>query len=118
MKILVVDEEPHVEDLFRQKISNGGLKLAFAFSGEKVPEILAINGVPRFARVFSNTGISGLDMERIINSPCLRHRVGRSSAYGAGGCFQKASSKGRKGSFTNPINFTNLRQEIGKISSS
>lgn len=122
MKILVVDDERDVEDLFRQKfrkeIRNGGLELVFAFSGKEALEILESDNPPEFSSVFSDInmpGMSGLEMLGIIKHRFPQLRVNMISAYGDADNYQKAMSSGAKGFFTKPVDFDSLRKEIGEI---
>ncbi len=122
MKILVVDDERDVEDLFRQKfrkeIRNEGLELLFAFSGTEALEILERNNPPQVASVFSDInmpGMSGLEMLGIIRTRFPKLRVSMISAYGDADNYQKAMSFGAKGFFTKPVDFESLRKEIGEI---
>jgi|SRR5690606_18491420 len=122
MKILVVDDERDVEDLFRQKfrkeIRNGGLELVFAFSGKEALEILESDNPPEVSSVFSDInmpGMSGLEMLGIIKHRFPQLRVNMISAYGDADNYQKAMSSGAKGFFTKPVDFDSLRKEIGEI---
>ncbi|HSF53372.1 MAG TPA: response regulator [Algoriphagus sp.] len=122
MKILVVDDERDVEDLFRQKfrkeIRNEGLELLFAFSGKEALEILENNNPPLVASVFSDInmpGMSGLEMLGIIKNRFPQLQVSMISAYGDSDNYQKAMSFGAKGFFTKPVDFESLRKEIGEI---
>ena len=122
MKILVVDDERDVEDLFRQKfrkeIRNEGLELLFAFSGKEALEILETTNPPQVAGVFSDInmpGMSGLEMLGIIKSRFPQLQVNMISAYGDTDNYTRAMSSGAKGFFTKPVDFESLRREIGEI---
>lgn len=122
MKILVVDDERDVEDLFRQKfrkeIRNEGLELLFAYSGKEALEILENNNPPQVSSVFSDInmpGMSGLEMLGIIKNRFPQLQVSMISAYGDSENYQKAMSYGAKGFFTKPVDFESLRKEIGEI---
>lgn len=122
MKILVVDDERDVEDLFRQKfrneIRNEGLELVFAFSGDEALEIIGSNDPPQVDGVYSDInmpGMSGLEMLGIIKNRFPQLKVSMISAYGDAENFQKAMSFGAKGFFTKPVDFESLRKEIGEI---
>lgn len=125
MKILVVDDERDVEDLFRQKfrkeIRNEGLELLFAFSGKEALEILEKNRPPQVATVFSDInmpGMSGLEMLGIIKDRFPKLQVSMISAYGDADNYQKAMNSGAKGFFTKPVDFDSLKKEIRDISKS
>jgi two-component system response regulator (stage 0 sporulation protein F) len=122
MKILVVDDERDVEDLFRQKfrkeIRSRGLELLFAFSGKEALEILDRENPPQVASVFSDInmpGMSGLEMLGIIKSRFPELRVSMISAYGDADNYQKAMNSGAKGFFTKPVDFDSLRREIDEM---
>lgn len=122
MKILVVDDERDVEDLFRQKfrkeIRNEGLELLFAYSGKEALEILENNHPPQVASVFSDInmpGMSGLEMLGIIKNRFPQLQVSMISAYGDQENYRKAMSSGAKGFFTKPVDFESLRKEIGEL---
>lgn len=122
MKILVVDDEPDVEELFRQKfrkeIRNEGLELLFAFSGKEALEILERDNPTQVASVFSDInmpGMSGLEMLDIIKNRFPQLRVSMISAYGDADNYQQAMRYGAKGFFTKPVDFESLRKEIGAI---
>jgi YesN/AraC family two-component response regulator len=125
MKILIVDDERDVEDLFRQKlrkeIRSGILELQFAFSGKEALDILASENPPKVVYVFSDInmpGMSGLEMLEIIKSKFPEIQVSMISAYGDEANFKKAMESGAKEFFTKPVNFENLKKEIAEITKS
>lgn len=122
MKILIVDDERDVEDLFRQKfrkeIRNEGLELDFAFSGQEALEILGSENPPQVVYVFSDInmpGMSGLEMLAIIKEKFPTIQVSMISAYGDQENYNKAMNSGAKGFFTKPVDFEALRSEIHAI---
>lgn len=122
MKILIVDDERDVEDLFRQKfrkeIRNEGLELEFAFSGQEALEILGSENPPQVVYVFSDInmpGMSGLEMLAIIKEKFPTIQVSMISAYGDQENYNKAMNSGAKGFFTKPVDFEALRSEIHAI---
>ena len=122
MKILVVDDERDVEDLFRQKfrkeIRNEGLELEFAFSGQEALEILGSENPPQVVYVFSDInmpGMSGREMLAIIKEKFPTIQVSMISAYGDQENYNKAMNSGAKGFFTKPVDFEALRSEIHAI---
>jgi CheY-like chemotaxis protein len=125
MKILIVDDEQDVEDLFRQKlrkeIRSGLLELEFAFSGKQALEILDSEKPPKVVYVFSDInmpGMSGLEMLEIIKNKFPHIQVSMISAYGDEANYKKAMDSGAKGFYTKPVNFENLKIEISKIAGS
>lgn len=123
MKILIVDDERDVEDLFRQKlrkeIRSGAIELKFAFSGKEALDILASENPPKVVYVFSDInmpGMSGLEMLDIIKERFPQIQVSMISAYGDDANYKKAMESGAKEFFTKPVNFENLKKEIALIS--
>jgi two-component system, response regulator, stage 0 sporulation protein F len=124
MKILIVDDERDVEDLFRQKlrkeIRSGILELAFAFSAKEALEILSSENPPKVVYVFSDInmpGMSGLEMLAIIKERFPQIKVSMISAYGDEANYKKAMESGAKEFYTKPVNFENLKKEIAEIAS-
>ncbi|GAB2487469.1 MAG: response regulator [Cytophagales bacterium] len=122
MKILIVDDERDIEDLFRQKfrkeIRNQGLELVFAFSGQEALDILGSENPPRVMYVFSDInmpGMSGLEMLSIAKEKFPEIQISMISAYGDSENYNKAMESGAKGFFTKPVDFEALRKEIGDI---
>jgi YesN/AraC family two-component response regulator len=123
MKILIVDDERDVEDLFRQKlrkeIKSGQLELVFAFSGNEALEILGSENPPKVVYVFSDInmpGMSGLEMLEIVKSRFPNIQVSMISAYGDADNYNKAMKSGAKGFFTKPVDFESLKKEIAELS--
>jgi CheY-like chemotaxis protein len=119
MKILIVDDERDVEDLFRQKlrkeIRSGQLELVFAFSGQEALDVLGSENPPQVVYVFSDInmpGMSGLEMLAIIKEKFPHIHVSMVSAYGDSENYNKAIKSGAKGFFTKPVDFESLKREI------
>ncbi len=122
MKILFVDDEQDVEDLFRQKfrkeIRSGKLELAFAFSGQEALDLLKSDNPPKFVYVFSDInmpGMSGLELLEEIKSRFPSIQVSMISAYGDQENYDKAMNSGAKGFFTKPVDFDSLKKEINGL---
>jgi two-component system response regulator (stage 0 sporulation protein F) len=122
MKILIVDDERDVEDLFRQKlrkeIKSGHLELVFAFSGNEALKILESENPPQVVYVFSDInmpGMSGLEMLEIVKSRFPHIQVSMISAYGDSDNYNKAMQSGAKGFFTKPVDFESLKKEIASL---
>lgn len=122
MKILIVDDERDVEELFRQKlrkeIRSGLLELKFAFSGKEALDILSSENPPKVVYVFSDInmpGMSGLEMLEIIKLRFPNIQVSMISAYGDEANYQRAMQSGAKEFYTKPIDFDNLKKEIAEI---
>ena len=118
--ILVVDDEPDVEDLFRQQFRRdlraARFTMDFARSAmqalEKVAEaeaslILILSDV-------NMPGMSGLDLLPKARQVRPDVPVILIPAYGDAETCRKAVERGAAGLFTKPIDFPNLRVEIDR----
>ncbi|QYA24285.1 response regulator [Gramella sp. MT6] len=119
MKIMVVDDEKDIEDLFRQKfrkeIRNNDLEIDFAFSGKEALKILERKDPPDVVYVFSDInmpGMTGLELLEKIKKRFPKIPVSMISAYGDSENYNKAINSGAKEFFTKPINFESLRNEL------
>lgn len=122
MKILFVDDERDIEDLFRQKfrkeIRNEGLELVFAFSGQEALDVLGSENPPKVMYVFSDInmpGMSGLEMLAKAKERFPEIQISMISAYGDSENYNKAMESGASGFFTKPVDFEALRKEIHQI---
>jgi CheY-like chemotaxis protein len=117
--ILVVDDEPDIEALFRQQfrreIRAGRFMMEFAASAAAALERAVEIREPSLILILSDInmpGMSGLEM-----LPQVRQRrpdvpVIMFTAYGDAETRRKALEFGAEGLLTKPIDFTLLRQEI------
>lgn len=118
MKILVVDDELDVEDLFLQKfrkeIRNGLVNFAFAHSGEEALKILL--GLNHEAVLILSDinmpGMSGLELlfeikSRQNNPPPVVMMV---TAYGDEENYNKAKELGADDFLTKPVDFVKLKE--------
>jgi len=122
MKIMVVDDEKDVEDLFRQKfrkeIKNNDLEIDFAFSGKEAMKLLERKDPPEVVYVFSDInmpGMTGLELLEKIKDQFPKIMVSMISAYGDSENYNKAINSGAKEFFTKPIDFESLRNELRKL---
>ena len=117
--ILVVDDEPDVEPLFRQHfrrdLKSGRFTMEFAPSA---PEAL-VRAVeirePSLILILSDInmpGMSGLEMLPKVRAERPDVPVIMITAYGDAETRRKAIERGADGLLTNPIDFALLRQEI------
>jgi len=117
--ILVVDDEPDVENLFRQQfrrdIRSGRFIMEFATSA---PEALARAreiADPSLSLIFSDInmpGMSGLEMLPKVKAVRPNVPVIMITAYGDEATKKKAAELGAAGLLTKPIDFGLLRGEI------
>jgi CheY-like chemotaxis protein len=117
--ILVVDDEPDVEDLFRQQfrrdIRAGRFTMDFAQSGasalqkisdaDAVPLILILSDI-------NMPGMSGLELLPKAKASRPDVPVIMITAYGDGDTRRRALEGGAEALLTKPIDFTALRSEI------
>jgi CheY-like chemotaxis protein len=117
--ILVVDDEPDVENLFRQQfrrdIRSGRFIMEFATSA---PEALARAreiADPSLSLIFSDInmpGMSGLEMLPKVKAVRPNVPVIMITAYGDEATNKQAAELGAAGLLTKPIDFGLLRGEI------
>jgi len=122
LRFLVVDDEPDVEMLFRQKfrkeLKSGLLELAFALSGIDALEILRCNDPPDVVYIFSDInmpGMSGLELLERVTDEFPQIKVSMISAYGDQENYNRAMESGARGFFTKPIDFVTLKEEITSL---
>jgi CheY-like chemotaxis protein len=117
--ILVVDDEPDVEDLFRQQfrrdIRSGRFTMEFATSGDSaLQKISDANNVPLIL-ILSDVnmpGMSGLELLPKAKASRPDVPVIMITAYGDGDTRRRAMAAGAETLLTKPIDFSALRSEI------
>ncbi|MBR1190378.1 MULTISPECIES: response regulator [unclassified Bradyrhizobium] len=117
--ILVVDDEPDVEDLFRQQfrrdIRAGRFTMEFVKSGDSaLKKIGDANAVPLML-ILSDVnmpGMSGLELLPKAKASRPDVPVIMITAYGDGDTRRIALEGGAEALLTKPIDFTALRSEI------
>jgi CheY-like chemotaxis protein len=117
--ILVVDDEPDVEALFRQQFRRemraGRFQLEFAPSAAAALARAADVRDPSLILILSDVnmpGMSGLDMLPEVRAKRPDVPVIMITAYGDAETRKKAIERGAEGLLTKPIDFAVLRQEI------
>ena len=117
--ILVVDDEPDVETLFRQQfrreLRSGRFLMEFASSAPAALQRAVELREPTLILVLSDInmpGMSGLDMLPSLRAGRPEVPVIMISAYGDAETRRKALERGAEGLMTKPIDFGALRQEI------
>lgn len=117
--ILVVDDEPDVEDLFRQQfrrdIRTGRFTMEFAESGDSaLQKISDANAVPLIL-ILSDVNMPGMSgLELLPKAKASRPDVSviMITAYGDSDTRRRALEGGAEALLTKPIDFTALRSEI------
>jgi CheY-like chemotaxis protein len=117
--ILVVDDEPDVENLFRQQfrrdIRSGRFVMEFATSAPEALERAKTMVDPSLSLILSDInmpGMSGLEMLPKVKAARPNVPVIMITAYGDEATKKKATELGAAGLLTKPIDFGLLRGEI------
>jgi len=117
--ILVVDDEPDVEALFRQQfrrdIKSGRFTMEFAMSAQAALERAASVADPSLILILSDVnmpGMSGLEMLPKVRAERPDVPVIMITAYGDAETRRKAVEQGAVGLLTKPVDFALLRHEI------
>jgi DNA-binding NtrC family response regulator len=118
--ILVVDDEPDVEDLFRQQFRRdlraARFTMGFARSAMQALETIA-KAEASLILILSDVnmpGMSGLDLLPKARQVRPDVPVIMITAYGDAETCRRAVERGAAGLFTKPIDFPNLRVEIDR----
>jgi CheY-like chemotaxis protein len=118
--ILVVDDEPDVADLFRQQfrkeLRDSRFVMEFALSAADALERVHA-AEAKLILILSDInmpGVSGLDMLPRAKQARPDVPVIMITAYGDDETRRKAAEAGAAGLFTKPIDFPELRGEIGR----
>ena len=117
--VLVVDDEPDVEALFRQQFRRDlkaeRFKMEFALSAQEALVRAAAIKDPSLILIFSDInmpGMSGLDLLPMVRAARPDVPVIMITAYGDADTRRKAVERGAAGLLTKPIDFEQVRQEI------
>jgi CheY-like chemotaxis protein len=117
--ILVVDDEPDVESLFRQQfrrdLRSGRFHMEFAPSALAALERATDTRDPSLILILSDInmpGMSGLEMLPEVRKKRPDVPVIMITAYGDAETRKRAIERGAEGLLTKPIDFAQLRQEI------
>ena len=119
VRVLVVDDEPDVETLFRQQfrreVRQGLYALDFALSaaealqrldgcvGEEIILLVSDINMP---------GMSGLDLLPVVRERRPKLPVFMISAYGDSATVAIALERGAKKFLTKPVNFVQLKEDV------
>jgi CheY-like chemotaxis protein len=123
MKILVVDDEKDIKDLFQQRfrkeIRKGEIEFAFAFSGEEALKCLEgyMHEAVLILSDINMPGMSGLDLLKNIKQDYHEPppKVMMITAYGDSENHTRAMELGADDFLTKPVDFTELKGKINKI---
>jgi len=122
VRVLVVDDEPDVEALFRQQfrreVRQGLYLLDFALSGEAALEKLDGNVGEQIILLVSDInmpGMSGLDLLPAVKARRPELPVFMISAYGDADRIKTALDRGASKFLTKPVDFPQLKQDVSAV---
>ena len=117
--ILVVDDEPDVEQLFRQQfrrdLRSGRFIMEFAQSAKEALELIAAVKDQTLILILSDINMPGMSgLELLPQAKAVRPDVPviMITAYGDVDTKRRALERGAEALFTKPIDFVSLRSEI------
>jgi len=118
-RILMVDDEPDAQDLFRQnfrrEIRKGTYAFDFALSGEAALEILKGQEPPKVVLVLSDInmpGMSGIELLADIRKTWPEVSVFMITAYGDNATEARARDLGAERFLTKPVDFSRLKEDL------
>ncbi|HAP02371.1 MAG TPA: response regulator [Bacteroidetes bacterium] len=122
MRILIVDDERDVEQLyrmsFRREVKNGIVDLEFAFSAKEAFEKLLLLHPMDVVLVLSDInmpGMSGFDLLKMIRDKFPELRVYMVSAYSDSDNMNTARTLGANDFLTKPVDFSLLKSKITEL---
>ena len=125
VSILIVDDEPDVADLFRQRFRRetraGTYVLHFAASGEEALDRLTGEIKPQLIVILSDInmpGMDGLELLRLIKERRPELPVMMVTAYGDDERRRRASELGAFEFVTKPVDFDLLKEQLRQLTSS
>jgi CheY-like chemotaxis protein len=122
VSILVVDDEPDVADLFRQRFRRetreGKYVMHFAASGDEALDRLAAEIKPTLVAVLSDINMPGKDGLELLGE--IRQRrpdlpVMMVTAYGDDERRRRARELGASEFITKPVDFDRLKQQLRQL---
>ncbi len=125
VSILIVDDEPDVVELFRQRFRGearrGDYALHFAESGESALELLKRGIRPELVLILSDINMPGMDGLQLLNEirqawPQLA--VMMVTAYGDDERRRRAAEAGAVDFLSKPVDFDYLKQRVRAFTSS
>ena len=124
VSILVVDDEPDVADLFRQRFRResrqGTYVLHFASSGEEALDKLAGEIEPQLIVILSDINMPGMDGLALLREIKLQRPelpVMMVTAYGDDERRRRANEYGASEFITKPVDFDALKQQLRQLPS-
>jgi CheY-like chemotaxis protein len=125
LSILIVDDEPDVADLFRQRFRrearDGTYVLHFALSGEEALEKLDGEIEPQLIVILSDINMPGMDGLALLQEVKARHPdlpVMMVTAYGDDERRSRADQYGASEFITKPVDFDSLKEQLRQLPAS
>jgi len=122
VSILVVDDEPDVAELFRQRFRRearqGTYVLHFAASGEEALDQLSAEIEPELIVILSDINMPGMDGLELLRAVKARHPelpVMMVTAYGDDERRRRAAEYGAFEFVTKPVDFDRLKEQLTKL---
>jgi CheY-like chemotaxis protein len=122
LSILIVDDEPDVAELFRQRfrreVRQGLYVLHFAYSGEEALENLDTGIRPQLIVILSDINMPGMDgvtLLREIKTRWADLPVMMVTAYGDDERRRRADEFGAAEFLTKPVDFDLLKQQLRQL---
>jgi CheY-like chemotaxis protein len=122
VSILVVDDEPDVADLFRQRFRRearqGTYVMHFAASGTEALDRLAEEIQPALVAVLSDINMPGMDGLELLGEIKQRHPdlpVMMVTAYGDDERRRRARELGAIEFITKPVDFDHLKEQLSQL---
>ena len=122
VSILIVDDEPDVADLFRQRFRRetraGTYVLHFAASGEEALDRLTSEITPQLIVILSDInmpGMDGLELLRVIKEGRPELPVMMVTAYGDDQRRRRAGELGACEFLTKPVDFDLLKARLAQL---
>ncbi len=124
VSVLVVDDEPDIIELFRQRfrreVRHGDYALHFAESGEQALELLTKVIRPELILILSDInmpGMDGLQLLQEIKRSWPQLAVMMVTAYGDDERRRRAAETGAVGFLSKPVDFDYLKQRLRALTS-
>ena len=122
VSILIVDDEPDVADLFRQRFRHetraGTYVLHFAASGEEALDRLTSEITPQLIVILSDInmpGMDGLELLRVLKERRPELPVMMVTAYGDDERRRRAAEYGAMEFVTKPVDFDLLKTQLQQL---
>ena len=119
IKILMVDDEPDAEVLFRQnfrrEIRKGVYEFLFAQSGQQALDLLASDEALDLLVVLSDInmpGMTGVELLETVKSRWPDLQMMMITAYGDVGTEESVTQKGARQLVSKPVDFAHLKSEL------